>query len=188
MKRVSSLTLAGAMIWLTGCASAPREVAVTPVGPAPTDITHQAGNGSLVIYTARARADVDPNMEEWLWNNDYGKNEFLYETAHTGYTIYTRDGKVLQHVANARSRDDDTPTVVALPAGSYRVEAEAISCDSSRVRVLMPVVVKPGQATLAYLEGGWRPEGEYRQAELARLPCGRAIGWRASEQGFATTP
>ena len=105
----------------------------------------------------------------------------------SGYTIYTRDGNVFKWVANARDQNDDTPTVVTLPAGSYRVEAQAINCDSSRVNVLIPVVVKPGQGTLAYLEGGWRPEGDYGQTELARLPCGRAIGWRASEAGFAST-
>ena len=89
---------------------------------------------------------------------------------------------------NARDPNDDTPTVVALPAGSYKVEAEALNCDSSRVNVLMPVVIKPGQATIAHLEGDWNPPGQYQETELAKLPCGRVIGWRAPEAGFASMP
>jgi hypothetical protein len=186
MKYASSLALAGAVIGLTGCASAPREMVVTPVGPAPTDMFPDTGEGSLVVYSARAQAPMDINTEEWRWNNDFGRNEFLYEAAHSAYNIYTRDGKLLKRVANARGPNDDTPTVVTLPKGSYRVEAEAINCDENRVTVLMPVVVKPGQATLAHLEGGWAPEAEPGQAQLAKLPCGRPIGWRADEPGFAT--
>jgi hypothetical protein len=186
MKYASSLALAGAVVCLAGCASAPREVVVTPVGPAPTEMFPDSREGSLVIYSARARADVDINTEEWRYNNDFGRNEFLYERAHSAYNIYSRDGKRVKQVPNARDPNDETPTVVTLPVGSYRVEAEAIDCDDSRVAVLLPVVVRPGQATLAHLEGGWAPEGELGRAPLAKLPCGRPIGWRADEPGFAT--
>ena len=50
---------------------------------------------------------------------------------------------------------------MTLPAGAYKVEAEAVNCDSSRVTVLMTVVIKPGQTTMAHLEGGWSPVGQY---------------------------
>jgi hypothetical protein len=188
MKYARVLALAGAAVYLTGCASTPRTVVVTPVGPAPAGVSQKTGDGSLLIFSARARANVDVNTETWLWNNDYGKNAFLYEPAHSDYTIYTRDGYVFKHVANASDPNDDMPAIVTLPAGLYQVEAQAIDCDSSRVNVLMPVVIKPGQTTLAHLEGDWRPEGEYGQTELATLPCGQPIGWRASERGFAGTP
>ena len=56
-----------------------------------------------MIYSARTPADVDVNMAEWRYNNDFGKNEFLYEPAHTDYTIYARNGEVFKHVRNARS-------------------------------------------------------------------------------------
>jgi hypothetical protein len=187
MKYASSIALVGTMVWVAGCASAPRVVVVEPVGPVPTGATQRVGDGTLVIYSARTPAVVDPNLEEWWWNNDYGKNPFLYEVAHTDYTIYTRDGAVLRHVRNARDPNDETPTLVTLPAGSYRVVAEGINCDSSRVTVQMTVVIKPAQTTMAYLEGDWNPMGEYRQTELARLPCGRVIGWRAPEAGLAST-
>jgi hypothetical protein len=174
------------MLWLTGCASVSKVVVVEPVGPGLAAGGHGTGEGSLVIYSARTPADVDVNMAEWRWNNDFGKNEFLYEPAHTDYTIYAKDGNVLRRVRNARNSNDDTPTVVALPAGAYQVEAEGVNCDSDRVKVIMTVVIEPGQTTLANLEGGWSPMGQYNETEVAKLPCGRAIGWRATEAGFAS--
>jgi len=186
MKYINVLALTGATVWLVGCASASRVVVVEPLGPAPMAGAQGSGDGSLVIYSARMPADVDLNMEEWRYNNDFGKNAFLSEPAHSGYTIYTQSGEVVRQVRNARDMNDDTPTVVSLPPGSYKVEAEALNCDSSRVNLLMPVVIKPGQATIAHLEGDWNPGGQYKETELAMLPCGRVIGWRAPEAGFAS--
>ena len=188
MKYVNAVALAGTMVWLVGCASAPKVVVVEPVGPEPMAGSPGTGDGSLVIYSARTPADVDVNMDTWRYNNDFGKNAFLSEAAHTDYTIYGQNGEVFKQVRNARSMNDDVPTVVALPAGSYKVEAEAVNCDSDPVKVLMTVVIKPGQTTMAYLEGGWNPGGELKQTELATLPCGRVIGWRAPEAGFASSP
>ena len=90
MKYLSAVSLAGAMVWLAGCASVSKVAVVEPVGPGPTVGSRGTGEGSLVIYSARASADVDINTAEWRWNNDYGKNEFLYEPAHSDYTIYAR--------------------------------------------------------------------------------------------------
>jgi hypothetical protein len=185
MKYLSAVSLAGAMLWLTGCASVSNLVVVEPVGPGPTEDSHGTGEGSLVIYSARASADVDINTAEWRWDNDFGKNEFLYEPAHSDYTIYAQNGEVFKRVRNARNANDDTPTVVALPAGSYKVEAEAVNCDTDRVRVLMTVMIELGQTTLANLEGGWSPMGQYQETQVAKLPCGRIIGWRAPEAGYA---
>ena len=188
MKQIKAVVLAGALVGLAGCASAPSVVVTEPLGPAPMGVAQGQDEGSLVIYSARTPADVDLNMDEWRANNDYGKNAYLYEPAHTDYTIYSRSGQVLRQIRNARDPNDGTPTIVTLPPGSYRVAAEAVSCDSSRVNVLMTVVIKPGQATIAHLEGGWNPQGQFGQAELAKLPCGRVIGWRAPEAGFASSP
>jgi hypothetical protein len=187
IKYVTAVALAGTTVWLVGCASAPRVVVAEPVGPALTGEGQVTGDGSLAIYSARTPANVDVNAAEWRYNNDFGENEFLYEPAHTGYTIYTQGGAVFRHVRNARGPNDETPTLVTLPAGSYKVEAEALNCDSSRVGVLVPVVIKPGQATIAHLEGDWNPPGQYNETELATLPCGRIIGWRAPEAGFASS-
>jgi hypothetical protein len=185
MKYLSAVLLAGAMLWLAGCASVSKVVVVEPVGPGPTEGAHGTGEGALVIYSARASADVDINTAEWRWNNDFDKNEFLYEPAHSDYTIYAPNGEEFKHVHNARNAHDDTPTVVTLPAGAYKVEAEAVNCDTDRVKVLMTIVIQPGQTTLANLEGGWSPMGQFKETEVAKLPCGRAIGWRAPEAGYA---
>jgi len=187
MKYISTMALAGAMVWLAGCASAPKVVVVEAVGPGPVVSSQGAGDGSLVIYSARKAADVDVNMAEWRYNNDFGKNDFLNEPSHTDYTIYARNGEVFKHVSNGRSPNDYVPTVVTVPAGTYKVEAEAVNCDSVPVTVLMTVVIKPGQTTMAHLEGGWNPLSQEDGVELARLPCGRAIGWRAPEAGFASS-
>jgi hypothetical protein len=188
MKHLIAASLAGAMLWLAGCASMSKVVVVEPVGPGPTVGSRGTGEGSLVIYSARASANVDINTTVWRWNNDFGKNEFLYEPARSDYTIYTQNGEVFKRVCNARNSNEDTPTVVALPAGSYKVEAEAVNCDSDRVKALLTVVIQPGQTTLADLEGGWSPMGQYKETEVAKLPCGRAIGWRAPEAGYADNP
>ena len=65
-------------------------------------------------------------MMEPRYNNDFGKNEFLYEPAHTDYTIYAQNGEVFRHVRNARDPNDQAPTLVTLPAGSYKVEAHGL--------------------------------------------------------------
>lgn len=185
MKHAGSLAVAAAAVWLAGCAAVPNVAVIEPVGPAPSENPEAQGDGSLVIFSARTPAVADLNMETWRWNNDFGRNEFRYEPAHTDYTVYTRAGEVVQRVSNAHDLKDETPSLVTLPAGAYRVEAEAVNCDGNPVSVILPVVIKSGQTTTVHLEGDWNPMG-YKDAEVARLPCGRIIGWRASDAGFAS--
>jgi hypothetical protein len=187
MKYIYAVAVAGALVGLVGCASAPTVVVNGPVGPRPGQAAGGTEKGSLVIYSAPRLAPVDVNEAEWRWNNDYGKNPFLYEPAHTDYTIYSKDGQVLKHVRNAQAPDDSTPTVVTLPAGSYKVEAEAVSCDGSRVQALMAVVIEPQATTVAHLADHWKPMGQSTATEVAKLPCGKAVGWRAPEAGYAST-
>src|ERR1035441_9181875 len=110
MKYVNSVALAGALVWLAGCATAPRVVVTEPVGPGSLAGSPGMGDGSLVIYSARAPADVDVNIAEWRYNNDFGRNDFLYEPAHSDYTIYAQNGEVFKRVSNARSMNDAVPT------------------------------------------------------------------------------
>ena len=189
MKCTVAVAIAGATVWLVGCASAPRVVVAEPVGPAPAGTDRAEGHGSMAIYSAHTLALVDVNEAEWRYNNDFGENRFLHQPAHTGYTIYTQDDELFRHVRNAHDPDDATPTLVSLPAGSYKVQAQAINCDSRRVNVLLSVVIQPGQTTVAHLDGPWTPPpGPYPSAEFATLPCGRIIGWRASQAGLASNP
>jgi hypothetical protein len=156
------------------------------VGPAPSEARAGTGDGSLVVWSARTPADVDVNLAEWRWNNDFGRNEFLYEPAHSDYTIYKPTGEVVEHVRNSHDVDDPAPTRVMLPAGTYKVEAEALDCQSERIQALMTVVIEPGQTTAAYLDGDWKPQGGPEGTELARLPCGRPVGWLAPEAAYST--
>jgi hypothetical protein len=68
--------------------------------------------------------------------------------AHSSYTIYTIDGKFFKNVQNHISRSDEIPEVVALPVGSYVVEAR--SKQDGYVR--MPVVIKAHQQTILDLD------------------------------------
>jgi hypothetical protein len=68
--------------------------------------------------------------------------------AHSAYAIYTLKGKLFKNVENHISRSDEIPEVVALPAGSYLVEAR--SEKDGYVRV--PVVIKAGQRTIVDLD------------------------------------
>jgi hypothetical protein len=185
MKYARSLAMAAAAIGLAGCASAPRVAVVEPVGPAPMLEASGSGDGSLVVYSARRSAVVDLNKDQWLSNIDPSRDDSSYEQAHSGYAVYTKSGQRVETVPNARDQDDAAPSVVALAPGAYRVEAQAINCDGSRITVILPVVIKSGEATVAHLEGGWSPQG-YSDSDVAKLPCGRAIGWRAGEGEFAS--
>ena len=67
---------------------------------------------------------------------------------HTPYVIYTIDGKLFKNVQNHRSGDDETPELVSLPVGSYRVIARSLR--AGYVRIL--VVIKQDQETILDLD------------------------------------
>ena len=104
----------------------------SPVRPGNLDYRIELPQGYLKVYTATDEFD------------DGGVPYY----AHSSYTIYTTDGKVFKNVENHISRSDEIPEVVALPAGSYMVEAR--SERDGYVRV--PVVIKAGQRTIVDLD------------------------------------
>jgi hypothetical protein len=63
---------------------------------------------------------------------------------HSGYQIYTADGKLFKSVENHMARSDELPELVSLAAGFYVVEAR--SADNGCVRV--PVVISPSRRTV----------------------------------------
>lgn len=103
-----------------------------PIRPGNLDYRTELPQGYLKVYTATDEFD------------DGGVPYY----AHSSYTIYTTDGKVFKNVENHISRSDEIPEVVALPAGSYIVEAR--SERNGYVRVL--VVIKAGQRTIVDLD------------------------------------
>jgi hypothetical protein len=154
----------------------------------PDRSAQQSKEGSLQVYSARVSADVDVNAEEFFWNNDFGRNDFLYEPAHADYTIYGSDGKVLKRVRNAHDWNDGKPALVKLPPGHYEVQAQAEAYAGETIPVKVPVVIKAGHETVVHLGGDWKPRGHYKRTELVRLPNGQMAGWRATEQAYAVHP
>ncbi len=99
-----------------------------PIKPGNLDYRTELPQGYLKVYTATDKFD------------DGG----LTYHAHSSYAIYTTDGKVFKNVENHISLSDEIPELVALPVGSYTVEAR--SERDGYVRV--PVVIKAGQRTI----------------------------------------
>lgn len=86
-------------------------------------------------------------LEVYSATDEFNDGDTLYY-AHSAYAIYTLEGKLFKNVENHISRSDEIPEVVALPAGSYVVEAR--SERDGYVRV--PVVIKAGQRTIVDLD------------------------------------
>ena len=178
MKYANPIVLMGALIWVAGCASPTQVTVLEPSDPAPGNYGQSKGEGFLRVSSARQSASVDVNMEEWRWNNDFGKNDFLYESAHTDYSLYSGHGQFLERLRNARSPSDNSPALISLPAGSYEIEAE-VEDNGGAVAARVPVVIQPGQTTTVHLAGGWKPRRHYTDNQVVRLPDGQIAGWRA---------
>jgi hypothetical protein len=103
-----------------------------PIRPGNLDYRTELPQGYLKVYTA---------------TDEFDDGGVPYH-AHSSYTIYTTDGKVFKNVENHISRNDEIPEVVALPVGSYTVEAR--SERDGYVRV--PVVIKAGHRTILNLD------------------------------------
>lgn len=155
-----------------------RVAVLEPIGPGPTKRLQSPDDGCLQVFSARKQATVDVNMEEWLWNNDFGKNEFRYYRAHTDYTIYPQGSRLVKRVRYARDQNDPEPTLVSLPPGRYEIQAEAEDY-ASTVEGRIPVVIQAGQTTTAHLVNGWKPYRQYSDNEVVRLPDGEIAGWLA---------
>jgi hypothetical protein len=170
--------LTATLLGAAGCATGPRLTQLDQVGPGPVPAVQTPGGGFLQIFSARETAPRDLNLEEFAWNNDFGRNEFLHGAAHTRYTIYDADGRLLQRVPNAEGMHDAHPALVRLSPGLYRVEAESEDYNNVTLAVSVPVYVKAGVTTTVHLDGQWKPPGPVQGDEVVRLPNGRIVGWR----------
>ena len=145
---------------LTSCASQP--IAIAPVGPRPgAYFVATTGAGQLQVFT---------ETDEYEWNHD------VPYFPHRDYQIYTSDDKRLRRVWNSQSYEDETPTVVDLPAGNYLVKADAEFYGP----VTVPVVIRPGQLTKVILQPGWHPGNSVVVSDLVQMPNGYYIGWKAN--------
>jgi hypothetical protein len=102
--------------------------------------------------------------------------KFLYYYPHTGYQIYTTDGKRFKYVDNHVGLNDDSPMVVRLPSGRYRIVVES----DDYGRVVVPVVIRWRELTQVDLESRGRRKGLATNSEnMVTLPDGYTVGWPA---------
>ena len=105
-----------------------------PVRPGGLDYRDEAPKGYLEVYSA---------------TDEFDDGGISYH-AHSSYAIYTIDGKAFKNVENHISRSDEVPEIVALPVGSYIVEARSERDGYVRVAV----AIKAGHRTTLNLELG----------------------------------
>lgn len=158
MKSIN-LVLGTAIIWvLTGCSTTP--VVLDPVGPPPPGATAPLHQGYLKVFTTtEARKD--------------GEDTYY---PHSGYHIYTASGVRWKYVPNRIDVTDESPMVVVIPVGNYKVVARA----DGYGRITVPIVINGGMLTEVNLET-WnrRKTSVSNEAAVVQLPNGYAVGWRA---------
>jgi len=182
MKYANVIAMSSIVVWAAGCASAHKVVVQDTVGPCHRVAASDASEGSLLVYSAREKAPLSIQAETFFWNADFGKNEFLYGTALSDYTIYGQDGTVLEQVRNGRDASGSTPAEVQLAPGHYTIEAEAERGGGMTMTVVIPLVVEAGQITAVHLEP--TPEIPAEATDPGRvvmLADGRIIGCRAEQ-------
>ncbi len=159
MKNLSLWLCAGSAILLTACVSCPP---LPPVGPSPVASSSSVpGTGTLVVYSA------------WSCFDTYLTSD------HSGYTIYSNDGKRIKWVPNSIEGDwtVEPPTRVPLPPGTYKIKAEG----GEYGWVIVPVVIKRGETTPVYLDGERHSiDSLASQDNSVRLPNGEIVGWAAN--------
>lgn len=176
-------------ICLIGCALPTKIIVKEPVGPSPASVSDAASReGRLQVFSARERAPSDVNKEMFL-GNEFDHNDYLYEKAHTDYFVYDAQGKLVEKVKNASAVKDLSPIPVHLPAGTYRIEADAELSNGSAFTVDLPVVIKPGLTTAVHLGKDWKPKAKpVASLPLVRIYEGRIIGWRADASNQEPKP
>ena len=151
----TAIPLAGvlAMMVLAGCGATSELAVHPPVGPDSTAPLDLEPLGVLQVYSAKLPADTDVNFQEFFANDDFGGNRFPLEPAHSDYTISTRAGQVLARVHNARGLNGAQPTLVTIPAGAYKIEAQAKDTNPGTFPVVVPIIIQAGRTTRVYLDG-----------------------------------
>lgn len=147
------------VVLLAGCASKP--VALSPVGPGPVSHTAYAPRGFLQVFS-----DTETHV--------IGDGPPYY--THTGYSIHDESGKLIKFVPNHVGDMDESPSIVAMPAGRYHIVAES----SSYGRVTVPVVIQEDRTTVVHLDRNWVPSKNASPKSLVRLPDGEPVGWNGS--------
>lgn len=107
---------------------------IDAVRPGASDNRTESAQGYLKVYSAP--------------DESYDRGLAYY--SHSSYAIYTADGQLFKRVENHRSRNDRSPELVSLPAGSYLVIARS----DREGDVSIPVAIKASQLTVLDLDLG----------------------------------
>jgi hypothetical protein len=166
VKSVSIFYILATGALLSGCSSDRNRLVLDPVGPGPPQTSSvNSKHGTLVVYSAY---EVGANFN--------GRDPD--RPVHSDYKIFSLDGSLLRAVHNDSDTILQDPVPVELPAGKYRVVANA----NGYGRATIPVVIAAHQTTVLHLEGvgSWSQEAEFNPTNAVRLPDGQIVGWRAS--------
>jgi hypothetical protein len=165
MKHMKTLKSSLCMILATafaGCATHTSVIVDQPVGPdlARPRIDLNKGAGRLLVYSALESLDAVESDHP----------------THSSYIIYDKNGNMVRRVDNRSGSFYQTPTMVSLPAGEYKVEARATNSGL----VAVPVIVKENKTTIVDLDGTTLPQRKPTGAgQWVRLPNGQVIGMRS---------
>jgi hypothetical protein len=160
MKRILLLMAAG-FSWVAGCASTP--VALQPVGPNPLGNQTTTSQGHLQVFSRLSRRSDDQNQSS--------SDPIWYQ--HTGYRVYTLDGKLAKRVDNTAGHYRQAPRTLALPPGRYLVQAQAADYFEAEV----PVTIELGRTTRVHLDDQWQAPASVAKSEVVSLPNGMPVGW-----------
>ena len=130
-------------------------LSISVVQPETFNDRTESAQGYLQVYSATDKF------------NDGG----LVYYSHSSYAIYTIDGELFKIVENHTSPGEDSPELVALPAGSYLVIARFERQGDVRIRV----AIEQGQLTVLDLDFG---AGDGQTVTFTRVvtPYGRLTG------------
>lgn len=126
--------LLGALTLLSGCATDQKITQLPMVTPDSGRVPGEKAPGYLIVYTAT----------ENPINTDTGMMYY----PHTGYSIYDTGGHRVRSVANHITTDDENPSRVPLPPGTYVVRADS-EMDGT---VNVPVQIRGLRTTVVNLE------------------------------------
>jgi len=156
-----------------GCATPPARLQA-PVGPNPFVAKAPDPQGNLEVFSACMQQNPEgqsPGLEATMPGFSY--------YVRTGYSIYDSNGKLVRSVgSNSGSDLPPAPRIIALPPGTYRVEA--LASVRSGEWTMVPVVVEAGSTTKVHFDGHWAPPAHTPGSELVYSPAGYPLGWRAN--------
>ena len=132
-----------------------------PIGPQPLGAPSKgpSEDGVLVVYT-------DTYVVEYGESGTY--------RPHRAYDLSDLRGKLLRHVKNHISEEDENPEHLELPNGHYMIMGGGLG-----QQVEAKVKVEPGQTTFVYLDRSWEPPRGAHPKALVKAPDGTPLGWHA---------